>query len=262
MIDTHSHIYVEEFDEDLDAAIERAKTAGVEAIVLPNIDVASIEPMHNVENRYKNYCFAAMGLHPTSVNADYKTSLAEIRKHLEKRSYIAVGEIGIDLYWDKTFAEEQIIAFEQQIKWAQEFDLPIIIHTRNSHNEAIRSLKKFKNLRGIFHSFSGSFEQAQEILRLNGNFKLGTGGVVTFKNSNLPQTLARLSLHDIVLETDAPYLTPVPYRGKRNETSYVKYVAEKLAEIYQVSVEEVDKITTQNAKEIFSQLFNYSVIQK
>ena len=251
MIDTHSHIYIEDFDADLDSVVERAKTAGVKAIVLPNIDVASIERMHDVENRYKNYCFASMGLHPTSVDADYKNSLAVIRKHLEMRPYIAIGEVGIDLYWDKTFAEAQIEAFEQQIEWAQEFDLPIIIHTRNAHNEAIRSLKKFKNLRGIFHAFSGSFEQAQEILRLNGNFKLGINGVLTFKNANLPQTLSRLTLSDIVLETDAPYLTPSPYRGKRNESAYVKYVAEKLVEIYQVPFAEIDKITTENANFLF-----------
>ena len=252
MIDSHSHIYSEEFDADFDAAIGRAKDVGVKAIVLPNVDTQSIERLHDAENRYPDYCFAAMGLHPTGVDTDYKNSLAEIRKYLDMRPYIAIGEVGIDLYWDKTFAQEQILAFEQQIEWAQEFDLPLIIHTRNSHNEAIRSLKKFKNLRGIFHSFSGSFEQAQEILRLNGEFKLGINGVVTFKNTHLPETLARLSLQNIVLETDAPYLTPAPYRGKRNEPAYVKLVAGKLAEIYQISLEEIDKITTKSAKEIFN----------
>ncbi len=251
MIDSHSHIYSEEFDADFDVAIERAKAVGVKAIILPNVDVQSIERLHAAENRYPSYCFAAMGLHPTSVAADYKTALAVIRENLDKRSYIAIGEVGIDLYWDKTFAEEQIFAFEQQIVWAQEFDLPLIIHSRNAQNEVIRSLKKFKNLRGIFHSFSGSYEQAQEILHLDGNFKLGINGVVTFKNAHLPQTLAKLSLSNILLETDTPYLTPSPYRGKRNESAYIQFVAEKLAEIYQVSVEEVDRITTQNTKEIF-----------
>ncbi|MDR1699540.1 MAG: TatD family hydrolase [Prevotellaceae bacterium] len=253
MIDTHSHIYSEEFDADFDAAIERAKAAGVETIILPNVDMQSIERLHNAENRCKNYCFAAIGLHPTSVDADYKNSLAVMRRHLEQRPYIAIGEAGIDFYWDKTFAGEQILAFEQQIAWAQEFDLPLIIHSRNAQNEVIRSLKKFKNLRGIFHSFSGSFEQAQEILRL-GDFKLGINGVVTFKNANLPQTLSRLSLNDLVLETDAPYLTPAPYRGKRNESAYVKFVAEKLANVYQVPMSEVDKITTENTTEIFKTL--------
>jgi len=251
MIDTHSHIYSEEFDGDFDEAIARAKAVGIEHIILPNVDVLSIERLHRAENRYGNYCRSAMGLHPTSVDAGYKEALSVIKKHLETRPYVAIGEIGVDLYWDKTFLQEQIAAFEQQIEWALEYDYPLIIHSRNAHNEIIRSVKKFKNLRGVFHSFSGSVEQAREIFRL-GNFKLGINGVVTYKNANLPQTLTTLSLNDIVLETDAPYLTPVPHRGKRNETAYIQYVAQKLAEIYNVTLEEVDKITTENAKSIFT----------
>ncbi|MDR0872458.1 MAG: TatD family hydrolase [Prevotellaceae bacterium] len=265
MIDTHSHIYAEEFDTDFDAAILRAKDVGVRHIVLPNVDVASIERLHRAERkgvaRNAPTLHAAMGLHPTSVDADYQTSLSIIKQHLDTRPYVAIGEIGIDLYWDKTFQNEQVAAFETQVEWALEYDYPIIIHSRTAHNEIIRSLKKIGRgvlntpshtpLRGIFHSFSGSIEQAREILRL-GNFKLGINGVLTFKNANLPQTLQQISLNDLVLETDAPYLTPVPFRGQRNETAYVQYVAQKLAEIYQTSIEEVDKITTENAKSIFT----------
>ena len=254
MIDTHSHLYSEEFDDDFDEAMQRAKAAGVEHIVLPNIDVDSIERLHRAERKgivHAPLRHAAMGLHPTSVDANYKEALTIIRNHLETRPYIAIGEIGIDLYWDKTFWQEQTAAFETQLEWASERGYPVIIHSRSAHNEIIRSVKQFKHLRGVFHSFSGSIEQAREILRL-GNFKLGINGVVTYKNANLPQTLAQLSLNDLVLETDAPYLTPVPHRGKRNETAYLQYVAQRLAEIFNLSLEEVDDVTTQNAKSIFT----------
>jgi TatD DNase family protein len=254
MIDTHSHIYSEEFDTDLDEAIHRAKTVGVQHIILPNVDTKSIERLNHTESRYQGYCHATMGLHPTSVDADYRQALSVIKQQLDTRPYVAVGEIGIDLYWDKTFFAQQIEVFQTQIEWALERDLPIIIHSRSAHNEIIRCLKQFagQGLRGVFHSFSGSIEQAREILRLDGNFKLGINGVVTFKNANLPQTLLQISLTDLILETDAPYLTPVPYRGKRNETAYVQFVAQKLAEIYGLSVLEIDTITTQTAKSIFT----------
>ncbi len=254
MIDTHSHIYSEEFDADLDEAIQRAKAAGVQHIIMPNVDAESIERLHNTENRYKGYCHAAMGLHPTSVDADYRQALSAIKQQLDTRPYVAVGEIGIDLYWDKTFFEQQVEVFQTQIEWALALDYPIIIHSRNAHNEIIRCLKQFagRDLRGVFHSFSGSVEQAREILRLDGNFKLGINGVITFKNTYLPQTLQQISLTNLVLETDSPYLTPVPHRGKRNETAYVQYVAQKLAEIYGKPVQEINEITTQTAKTIFT----------
>ena len=254
MIDTHSHIYLEHFDNDRAETISRAKSAGVERIILPNIDAESIDRLHQTEKDFAGFCFAAMGLHPTSVNASYKNELSVIENQLKQRPYVAIGEIGIDLYWDKTYLAEQIIAFEQQLEWALQYGYPVIIHSRNSHNEIMASLKKFKNVRGVFHSFSGSIEQAREILRL-GDFKLGINGVVTYKNTNLPQTLKQLSLNDIVLETDAPYLTPVPFRGQRNETAYLSLIKNKLAEIFDISDAEIDKITTRNTKTIFPSVF-------
>lgn len=255
MIDTHSHIYSEEFDNDLDEVILRAKEVGVKQIILPNVDTSTIERLHNTEKRYKGYCFAAMGLHPTSVDNNYKESLTEIEKQLQQHSFVAIGEIGIDLYWDKTFLQEQIFAFEQQIEWSLQYKLPIIIHMRDAYEEVVNSLRKYRNenICGIFHSFAGTAEQAEEILGL-GNFKLGINGIVTFKNSGLNKTLSKIKLEDLVLETDSPYLTPTPFRGKRNETSYLSLVQKKIAEIYNVSLPEVDNITTNNTKSIFKNI--------
>jgi len=256
MIDTHSHIYLEHFDNDRAEAISRAKSAGVEHIILPNIDAESIECLHQTEKDFSGFCHAAMGLHPTSVNASYKNDLSVIEKQLKQRPYVAIGEIGIDLYWDKTYLAEQIIAFEQQLEWALQYDYPVIIHSRDSHDEIMASLKKFagRNLTGIFHSFGGTIEQAKEILTF-GNFKLGINGVVTFKNSGLNKVLAQLSPEDVVLETDSPYLAPVPFRGQRNETAYLSLIKNKLTEIFDISDAEIDKITTQNTKIIFPAVF-------
>jgi TatD DNase family protein len=253
MIDTHSHIYSEEFDNDLDEVILRAKKAGVTHIILPNVDTNTIERLHRTAETYTGFCHAAMGLHPTSVNENYKESLAEIETQLTQHSYCAIGEIGIDLYWDKTFLKEQVFVFEQQIEWSIKYQLPIIVHMRDSYNEVIECLKKYKDqaIFGIFHSFTGNVEQAKEILAI-GNFKLGINGIVTFKNSGLDKTVSQLKLEDLVIETDSPYLTPTPFRGKRNETGYIALVVQKLAEIYTVSTEEIDTITTNNAKKIFS----------
>ncbi len=255
MIDTHSHIYSEEFDADRDEVILRAQHAGVTKIILPNVDSDSLPRLLKLEARYPDYCYAAVGLHPESVKENYQKELDVIREELERRRYIAVGEIGIDLYWDKTYQTEQILAFQTQVEWAIEFNLPVIIHVRNSHNETIQALKPYagKGLKGIFHCFGGTPEEAAEIFSL-GDFKLGIGGVVTFKNSGLAASLMHIPPENLVLETDSPYLTPAPFRGKRNESAYTVLVAEKLAQVYDMSVGEIDRITTENACSVFSGL--------
>lgn len=253
MIDTHSHIYAEEFDADIDATIARAKAVGVEKILLPNIDVASVDRLHNLADTYKGFCIPMMGLHPTSVGADWKTQLEEIHNQFAQRQYIAVGEIGIDLYWDKTYAKEQELVFEEQLRWSIEYDLPVAIHSRDAIAECVACVRNVgaEKLRGVFHSFGGSVEELQDILSLQ-NFLLGINGVVTFKNSTLPVVLRQTDLSHIIIETDAPYLAPVPYRGKRNEPSYTALVASKLAEIYEMSQDEVGQITTSNAIRLFA----------
>jgi len=252
MIDTHAHIYDEAFDSDRAEMIERAKNAGIKKIILPNVDSESLPRILKLTTEYPDYCFAAIGLHPTSVKDDYKSELALVKSELERRKYIAVGEIGIDLYWDKTFYKEQVAAFQQQIEWALEYKLPIIIHVRDSFRETMEALMPFrgKGLKGVFHSFTGNIDEANEIIEFGG-FMLGINGIATFKNSTLAETLRQVSLDNIILETDAPYLTPMPFRGKRNESSYLKYICEKLAEIYNVDFREIDRVTTQNVKEIF-----------
>lgn len=252
MIDTHSHIYSEEFDADRDAVVQRAKEAGVRKIILPNVDSESLPRMLALEARYPDYCFAAIGLHPTSVKENYREELAVVRSELERRKYIAVGEIGIDLYWDKTFLNEQVKVFQTQIEWALEYHLPIIIHQRDSFRETMGALKPFKNsgLQGVFHSFGGSVEEAREILDFGG-FVMGINGVVTFKNARLSDTMRHFSLENFILETDAPYLTPVPYRGKRNESAYLAYIGEKVADIYGISPEELSTITDKTVEKLF-----------
>ncbi len=253
IIDTHSHIYSEEFDNDIDEVIKRAKQAGVEKILLPNIDASSIDRLHNISDRYTGYCIPMMGLHPTSVGENWKEELDIIRKELSKRTYIAIGEIGIDLYWDKTFEEQQRLVFEEQLRWSIEYDLPVAIHSRDAIAECISCIKNVGEqlLRGVFHSFGGTLEELDGILSLK-NFMLGINGVVTFKNSTLPTVLKETYLSNIIIETDSPYLAPVPYRGKRNESSYTLNVVTKLAEIYGLPVEEVGQITTENAEKLFA----------
>ncbi len=252
MIDTHSHIYSEEFDEDRADVIKRAKEVGVKQIILPNVDSESLPRMLALEAEYPDYCFAAIGLHPTSVGVNYKDELQLVRDELQRRKYVAIGEIGVDLYWDKTFIKEQIEAFQQQINWALEYDLPVIIHVRDSFDETMAALQPFKGskLQGLFHSFTGNLEQANEIIDFGG-FKLGINGIVTFKNSGLSETLKNIDLKNIVLETDSPYLTPVPFRGKRNESGYVQFVCKQIALIYGLSEDKVEEITTRNALELF-----------
>lgn len=252
IIDTHSHIYSEEFDNDIDDIISRAKKVGVDNILMPNIDVASIDRLHRLSDRYTGYCIPMMGLHPTSVEKDWQAQLAVIKQQFQRRSYIAIGEIGIDLYWDKSLASEQKMAFEEQLRWSIEFDLPVAIHSRDAIAECVDSIKNIgaEDLRGVFHSFGGTQEELESVLSLK-NFMLGINGVVTFKNSTLSMVLKQADLSYIIVETDAPYLAPVPYRGKRNEPSYTLNMIEKLAEIYNMPPDRVAEITTANAKRLF-----------
>lgn len=250
-IDTHTHLYSEEFKPDIDEVIKKAVDAGVEKFFLPNIDSSSVEGMHHLCDKYPQHCFAMMGLHPCSVKENYKEELAIAYNYLKSNKYVAVGEIGIDLYWDKTFYIQQLEAFETQINWAIEFNLPIVIHCRSSFDEIFGVLSSFKKLpKGIFHCFSGNAEQAQKIIDTT-NFKLGIGGVITFKNSGLDKAIEKIDLKHLVLETDSPYLAPVPYRGKRNESAYIPLIAAKVAEVKKCSILEVAKITTANANEVF-----------
>ena len=251
MIDTHCHLYLEEFKTDITDVIKRAEAEGVNKFYLPAIDSAETENIFLLEKKFPGKCFAMMGLHPCSVKANYLIEISLVEEWLSKRKFAAVGEIGLDFYWDKTFIEQQFEAFRIQIGLSLQYNLPIVIHTRNAMQETIDVVKEFvpKGVRGIFHCFGGSYQNAKEII--GAGFYLGIGGVLTYKKSGLAEVLEKIDLQHIVLETDSPYLTPVPFRGKRNESSYLKYVVEKLAEIKNVLVEEVAAITTSNAEKIF-----------
>ncbi len=251
-IDTHTHLYSEEFNDDRKAIIEKALQNSVTKLYLPNVDSDSIEGMLQLEKEFPNNCFPMMGLHPCSVKENYLEELAIVKQWLDKRPFVAIGEIGIDLYWDKTFIKEQEFAFKQQIDWALERNYTIVIHCRNAFDEIFSILKSYPKLpKGIFHCFSGNLEQANQIINLQ-NFKLGIGGVVTFKNSGLDKVVEQLDLSHLVLETDAPYLAPMPHRGKRNESSYIPLIAQKIAEIKNTTPQEVATITTKNAEYIFA----------
>ncbi len=252
MIDTHTHLYAEEFDEDRKETIQRALDKGITEFYLPAIDSESHAKMLQLEKDYPNRIFSMMGLHPCYVKPEtWEKELEIVKSYLDQRSFPAIGEIGIDLYWDKSTLDIQVKAFEQQIDWAVEKDLPIVIHTRESFDETFEVLerKKHPKLRGIFHCFSGDLEQAKHAIELN--FILGIGGVVTFKNGKIDQFLSEIPLDKIVLETDSPYLAPVPHRGKRNESAYLDLVAGKLVYIYKTDFSEIDRVTTENAKKIF-----------
>ncbi len=250
LIDTHCHLYSEEFKDDIDAVIRRAREEGVAKFYLPAIDSSCLDAMLQLETDYPNECIAMMGLHPCYVKENYKDELKLVEEQLAKRSFAAVGEIGLDFYWDKTFTEQQYEAFELQMLWALDKELPIVIHTRNAMQETINRVKPFaaKGLKGIFHCFSGSYESAKQIIDLD--FMLGIGGVITYKNAGLPEALANIPVEYLVLETDAPYLTPVPFRGKRNESSYLKYVVDKLAEVKNITTEVLAEITSNNAERL------------
>lgn len=256
LIDTHSHLFLEEFSEDLPQVIERARSAGITHIFMPNIDSTTIDSMLSVCNTYNDYCFPMIGLHPTSVNADYEKELEIVARELRSfNKYIAIGEVGMDLYWDKTFLKEQQIVLDKQINWALEYDLPVVIHCRDAFGYIYNVLEPYKNtsLKGVFHSFTGTDDEAARILEFSG-FLIGINGVVTFKKSRLPEVLTKIPLEKIVLETDSPYLTPVPNRGKRNESAYVKDTLMKVSEIYGMSPEAVGDVTSENALKVFGML--------
>lgn len=251
LIDTHTHLYVKEFDADRTEVITRAMEAGVTQFVLPAIDSETSEAMHALKRNYPNNIHLMMGLHPTHVGDNLAEELAHVYAQLQQHHFVAVGEIGMDLYWDKTCQKAQQEAFAQQIAWALEFDLPIVIHCREAFDEIFEVLEGVNNpkLRGVFHCFTGNATQAQRAIDLN--MYVGIGGVVTFKNVGLAETLPHIPLASVVLETDAPYLAPTPHRGKRNEPSFLPLIAAKSAEVYGISMQEISKITAQNAKKLF-----------
>ncbi|OOV28475.1 hydrolase TatD [Flavobacterium sp. LM5] len=251
LTDTHTHLYSEEFDQDRGEMIQRAINAGVSRFFIPAIDSTCTQAMYDLEQDFPENVFLMMGLHPTYVKDNYEAELAHVASELVKRKFFAIGEIGIDLYWDKTHLKEQQIAFRQQIQWAKQYKLPIVIHCREAFDEIFEILEEEKSpeLFGIFHCFSGTYEQALQAISYN--MLLGIGGVVTFKNGKIDQFLDRIDLRHIVLETDSPYLAPIPFRGKRNESSYVVNVAAKLTAIYNLSVAEIAQITTENSKRVF-----------
>ena len=251
MIDTHAHIYASEFDEDRDQVVNRAREQGIDRILLPNIDLDSIEPMLKTEAAYPGICRSMMGLHPCYVDGNIEQTLAIVRGWFDKHNFIAVGEIGIDLYWDKTFRAEQEMAFVTQLNWAKEMDLPVVIHTRDSIDETLTLLRQEQDgrLRGVFHCFGGSLEEARAINELG--FHLGLGGVSTFKNGGMDKVIPHLDMHWVILETDCPYLAPVPHRGKRNEPAYTSLVAARVAELRGENIDTIDTLTTNNAKHLF-----------
>lgn len=251
LIDSHAHIYLPDFRNDIDAIIERALAAGVKKILMPNIDSSTIDDMLNLTERYPDICYPMMGLHPGSVKEDFEKELAIIEDWLSKRRFIAVGEIGTDLYWDQTYIEQQKEAMRVQMQWAKKYNLPIVIHNRSSFDLTYELvLKEIEGeLKGVFHCFTGELEDAEKIKSIG--FHIGIGGVLTFKKSGLDNTMKSLDLDSIILETDSPYLTPTPYRGKRNEPAYIAYTADKLATTQNKNFETIAKITSNNTQKLF-----------
>lgn len=251
LIDTHCHLYLPEFDADRPEMLNRAMQKGINRFYLPGIDSNVIDSMLQLEAAYPVNCFPMMGLHPCSVQLNYKDELAVVEEWLVKRKFAAVGEIGLDFYWDKTFIDQQYESFKLQMEWALKYELPIVIHSRDAMKECIETVKPYavKGLRGIFHCFGDTLESAQDIIGMG--FYIGIGGVITYKKSGLAEVVKNIPLEHIVLETDAPYLSPVPFRGKRNESSYISYVAETIAAVKNISIEEVAEITTRNADTVF-----------
>jgi TatD DNase family protein len=253
MIDTHTHLYSKDFDEDREGMIQNAIKAGVSKFLLPNIDLESIDGMNQLVKDYPGQCFAMMGLHPCSVAENYIEVLDKMKTELDNGDYIAVGEIGVDLFWDKTFKSQQIEAFIIQIEWAKSRQIPIVIHVRDAFDEVFEVIDELNDetLTGIFHCFTGNIEQANKVINYGG-FKIGLGGVLTFKNSGLDKVVADIDMSHLVIETDAPYLAPNPHRGKRNESAYVELVAQKLADIKSIDLQSVIDMTTSNANEVFN----------
>ncbi len=251
MIDTHCHLYSEDFDVDIEAVVKRANDIGVKKFYLPAIDMGCTERMNAIEKKFPATCFSMAGLHPCHVKENYKSEINHVKSLLQQRKFVGIGESGLDFYWDKTFVKEQYECLEIQIELALEYSLPLILHTRNATQETIDVIQKYKGttLRGIFHCFGGTISEANQIIEAG--FYLGIGGVVTYKNAGLAEVLKEIDMQHVVLETDAPYLSPVPVRGKRNESSNLKYIAEKIAEVKNISFLEVERITTHNAEKIF-----------
>jgi len=251
LIDTHTHLFSSQFDEDRHQVVQNAIDKGVSKMLLPNINSQTIDAMHQLCADFPTHCFPMMGLHPCDVKEDYLEELQIVKSHLEKGHYVAVGEIGIDLYWDKSTLDIQKEAFRQQLIWAKEYNLPVAIHIRESFDEVFEVIEDVNDdkLRGVFHCFTGTEVQAKKAIELG--FLLGIGGVATFKNSGLDKTLKSLDLKHLILETDSPYLAPTPHRGQRNESSFLPLMAQKLAEIYDIDIEEVARVTTQNANTLF-----------
>ena len=252
IIDTHTHLYLNQFKDDIDKVIKRSIDIGISKLIFPAIDSSHFDDMHDLKNKYPDNIYLMSGLHPTNVKENYKEELEFVVNSLKSHSYVAIGEIGIDLYWDKTYLKQQQHAFEFQIRLAIKNDLPIVIHCREAFDEIFEILDKENctKLRGVFHCFTGTLEQANRAIRLG--FKLGIGGVVTFKNGGIDKFLSQIDLKHIVLETDSPYLAPVPFRGKRNESSYITYVIDKLSEIYGLPIKEIASVTTKNAEKVFA----------
>jgi len=252
LVDTHCHLYSEEFKADIDIVMQSAEREGVERFYLPSVDSESIEAMLALSKKFPNKCIPMMGLHPCYVKANYLQELEIVKKYLAKEKFAAVGEIGLDFYWDKTFTQQQYEAFRMQIELSLQYNLPVVLHSRDAMQETIDIIKEYipKVINGIFHCLGGTHKNAVEII--NAGFYLGIGGILTYKKSGLSEVLEKIDLEHLVLETDAPYLSPVPFRGKRNESSYLKYIVAKLAEVKKVSVDEVAQITTANAEKIFS----------
>ena len=248
-IDTHTHIFLDEFDADRSTVVTTAIAEGISKMILPNVDLETLTALNQTIGLFPNNLFPTIGLHPCSVRPEFKNDLTVLHNMLQQGKYIAIGETGLDLYWDKTFYKEQVEALEEQVKWALEYDLPIILHCRETTAQTIEIVSKYKKLRGVFHAFSGAVDDAKKVIDLG--YSIGIGGVVTFKNSGLDKIVEQLPLSSIILETDAPYLTPTPYRGKRNEPIYITLIAKKLSDIYNCSIEEIAEITTSNAEKLF-----------
>ena len=249
-IDSHAHIYLEEFEADRQECVERARKAGIEQIFMPAIDSRTHAQMLEIEKKY-DMCKAMMGLHPCYVNEGYRKELEIVESYLKERNFIAIGEIGLDFYWDKTHIEQQYTVLHHQISLALEYGLPVVIHSREATDECIAVIQQYPSLTGVFHCFSGTYQQALQIMECN--FMLGIGGVVSFKNAGLDKVIEKTGIGNVILETDAPYLAPVPFRGKRNEPSFTKLVAEKLSDICGLELQDVAEITSRNAEKLFKQ---------
>lgn len=249
--DSHTHLYLDAFEKDRDQMIQRALEAGVSRMLLPNIDGSSVNPLFALAERYPGHCFPMMGLHPTSVKENYLEELNHIERQLDREGIIGIGETGIDLYWDQSYLRQQLEVFRTQIRWARELDLPLVIHARESFPEIFRTLNEAggPGLKGVFHSFTGTMEDLEQALSFE--FMIGINGIVTFKNSGLAEVVQSIPVRRLLLETDAPFLAPVPHRGRRNESSYLPEIAKKVAEIHNLTLEELATITAQNAEQLF-----------